>query len=162
MLNGRPCCLPVDDKGAVLLPSVVHYAPDGGVLVGTAAYELKTATLVTREVALPPSCHDALSVVYALRAIALKAGDRITLPVADSGRIYHVQFAVTGRETIRSGIGPTNAWRIVPTIQQGQGRAEDSGIVLWVSDDARRAPVRIRVDLAVGSFNLVLKQASDS
>jgi molecular chaperone HscA len=40
VVNGRPLCLPVDEEGGKLLPSVVHYAPDGGVVVGARARAL--------------------------------------------------------------------------------------------------------------------------
>ena len=40
VVNGLPVCLPVDEGGGKLLPSVVHYAADGGVLVGARARAL--------------------------------------------------------------------------------------------------------------------------
>jgi molecular chaperone HscA len=42
VVNGRPTCLPVDENGGVLLPSVVHYAADGAVVVGARARALAT------------------------------------------------------------------------------------------------------------------------
>jgi molecular chaperone HscA len=40
MINHRPKCLPADDGGSKLLPSVVHYAADGKVVVGRHAVSL--------------------------------------------------------------------------------------------------------------------------
>jgi molecular chaperone HscA len=37
VVNGVPRCLPVDEQGGTLLPSVVHYATEGGVVVGARA-----------------------------------------------------------------------------------------------------------------------------
>jgi molecular chaperone HscA len=37
VVRGKPECLPVEDDGALLLPSVVHYQKAGGVLVGKQA-----------------------------------------------------------------------------------------------------------------------------
>ncbi len=37
VIQGQPRCLPVDEGEALLLPSVVHYAKDGGVVVGARA-----------------------------------------------------------------------------------------------------------------------------
>jgi molecular chaperone HscA len=39
VVNGKPRCLPVDVGDAVLLPSVVHYHENGGVIVGRRALE---------------------------------------------------------------------------------------------------------------------------
>jgi molecular chaperone HscA len=38
--HGKPSCFVVDEEGSLLLPSVVHYAPDGSVIVGARARAL--------------------------------------------------------------------------------------------------------------------------
>ena len=40
VIQGRPRALPADEGGATLLPSVVHYAREGGVVVGRRAREI--------------------------------------------------------------------------------------------------------------------------
>ena len=40
VINGKPRCLAADEGGALLLPSVVHYGTDGGVVVGSRAQTL--------------------------------------------------------------------------------------------------------------------------
>ncbi|RJS19227.1 Fe-S protein assembly chaperone HscA [Corallococcus sp. H22C18031201] len=40
VVHGKPQCVPVDENASLLLPSVVSYAKDGGVLVGARAREL--------------------------------------------------------------------------------------------------------------------------
>src|SRR5262249_47355635 len=40
MIEGKPRAFPVDEGGSLLLPSVVHYAHDGSVIVGARAREL--------------------------------------------------------------------------------------------------------------------------
>ncbi|KFE67238.1 Fe-S protein assembly chaperone HscA [Hyalangium minutum] len=40
VIQGKPRCLSVDDGDAMLLPSVVHYAKEGGVVVGARARKL--------------------------------------------------------------------------------------------------------------------------
>ncbi|MDY7229674.1 Fe-S protein assembly chaperone HscA [Hyalangium rubrum] len=40
VIQGKPQCLAADDDDAMLLPSVVHYAQDGGVVVGARARKL--------------------------------------------------------------------------------------------------------------------------
>ncbi|SET60605.1 Fe-S protein assembly chaperone HscA [Stigmatella erecta] len=51
VVQGKPRCLPADEGEAMLLPSVVHYAKDGGVVVGARARKLApehpTDTLVS-------------------------------------------------------------------------------------------------------------------
>ncbi len=40
VIEGKPRCLPADEGDTLLLPSVVHYAQDGGVVVGARAKAL--------------------------------------------------------------------------------------------------------------------------
>jgi molecular chaperone HscA len=40
VVNGKPVCLPADEDDARLLPSVVHYSQEGGVVVGARAVTL--------------------------------------------------------------------------------------------------------------------------
>jgi molecular chaperone HscA len=40
VINGKPRALPADESGSLLLPSVVHYGKDGGVVVGSRALAL--------------------------------------------------------------------------------------------------------------------------
>jgi hypothetical protein len=123
-----------------------------------AEFEVRTATIVKNELALQPFTQDALSAVYVLRAIPLKAGAKLTMPVSDSGKTYNVQLTIEGRESVKTGIGTMMAWRVKP-ILLGQNSAEARDLSLWLSDDARRLPLKLQAELAVGSFNLVLRDA---
>ncbi len=42
VVNGKPLCLTADEDDALLLPSIVHYGQDGGVVVGRRAQALAT------------------------------------------------------------------------------------------------------------------------
>jgi hypothetical protein len=80
------------------------------------------------------------------------------MPVSDSGKTYNVQLTIEGRESVKTGIGTMMAWRVKP-ILLGQNSAEARDLSLWLSDDARRLPLKLQAELAVGSFNLVLRDA---
>jgi hypothetical protein len=121
-----------------------------------ADYEIRTATLVKAAVALPPYSQDPLSAVYVLRALPLKPGSRMTMPLCDSGSTYKVQVVVGGRESVKTGLGPIDALRIAPTIVDRRNRQVGAGLALWMSDDARHLPVKMQGSLTVGSFVLTL------
>lgn len=121
-----------------------------------AQYEVQTRTVVKKELAIAPFSQDALGAVYVLRAIPLKQGDKFSIPICDGGQSYKVQIAVGGLETVKTGIGEVRAWRITPALPSiDQARR----LTLWISDDARKLPVRMQAQLAVGSFDLTLKNA---
>ncbi len=121
-----------------------------------AEYEVQTKTNVKSTFDLPPYAQDILSAVYMMRVIPLKQGGQMTMPVADSGAVYSVRITVGAREQIKCGVGTLPAWKITPVITDVKGRQVGTGLALWVSDDARRLPVKLEAGLAVGRFVLTL------
>jgi len=125
----------------------------------TAKYEVQTATHVEKTLALPAFTQDALSTLYVLRSIPMKAGDRFNMPVTDAGDVYKVQMQVGAVEPIKTGMGTINALKVVPLITAAKG-APPRGLAMWISDDARRLPVRIEAQLPVGKFTVTLRKVS--
>ena len=101
---------------------------------------------------------DVLSAIYVLRAIPIKTGDRMTMPVSDNGANYKVQVDVGALERIRTGIGDMNAWKVTPSVFNAQGQPQGRNTVLWISEDPRRLPVKFQAVLPVGTFNLTLRE----
>ena len=126
----------------------------------SATYEVQTATLVKKPVSIAPFTQDALSAIYVLRAIPLKPGGSMAMPVSDSGKMYKVQVKVGSVEPVKTALGTINAVRVSPTITDMAGKPQNTrGLALWISDDARRLPVKMQAEVAVGSFNLTLREA---
>ena len=122
----------------------------------TARYEVQTRTLVKTDLKMPAYSQDPLGTIYVLRSIALKAGDRFSVPICDAGETYTVDISVSAPEPVTSGIGEVRAWKITPTLPKDKETGARA-LTLWISDDARRLPVRMRAQLAVGSFDLILR-----
>ena len=112
-----------------------------------------------KELAIPAYSQDGLAALYVLRAIALKPGDKFSMPICDAGETYTVQITVGDVETVKTGIGDVRAWKITPTVPAGKAGGA-TRLSLWLSDDARRLPVRMQAQLAVGSFDLTLKSSN--
>jgi hypothetical protein len=125
----------------------------------TVEFEMQTSTVFKKSVAVPPYAQDILSALFVIRALPLKTGAKITMPVSDSGDLYRVTIAVGGRELVRTGIGNVNALKLIPTIVDPDGQPAGRGVAIWVTDDGRRLPVKLQGELAVGSFVLVLRDA---
>lgn len=122
-----------------------------------ARFEMQTASKMQTDVAIPTTTQDALSVIYALRANFPQPGGRLAIPVTDGGRMYQAQFSVGARETIRLGSRDVGAFRVTPTVAGDKGDAIARGAAMWISDDARRLPLRIDVPLAIGRIVLSLR-----
>jgi hypothetical protein len=121
-------------------------------------YEMRTTSVFKQDIAVPAYTQDALSVIYVLRAIPLKPGASMTIPVSDSGTTYTARINVGQREMVKTGLGELPALRITPVVTDPQGKPIGRALTLWLSDDARRLPLKMAADLAVGSFNLTLRE----
>jgi hypothetical protein len=122
-----------------------------------AEYEVKTTTDVKTSVGLARHSQDALSALYALRAVPLKENSRLTMPVCDGGSMYRVQFMVGRTEPVKVGGSSIAAFRVTPTIADAKGAIVGRPMTLWISADARQLPLKLQADLAMGSINLVLR-----
>ena len=124
----------------------------------TAKYEVQTATHVERDLSLPGFTQDALSALYVLRSIPMKAGEKFNMPVTDAGDLYKVQMQVGAVEPVKTGIGTVNGLKIVPVVTMTKG-TPPRGLAVWLSDDPRRLPLKIEAQLAVGKFTVTLRSA---
>lgn len=122
-------------------------------------FEYKTDTTVKDDFTTSAVTQDALSAIYVLRAIPLKTGDRMTMPVTDNGINYKVQFDAGAPEKVRTPMGEQTALKIRLNVFDDKGRPVGKNVAIWMSEDARRLPVKLQADLPIGSFNLLLRDA---
>lgn len=104
------------------------------------------------------AAHDVVSGVYALRALPLVVGSQFEMTISDSGLIYEVPVRVTGREMQKTVLGKVMCIRIEPLLF-GKGRLiEQKGrMIIWMTDDERRIPIRGRIDSVYGKIEVRLK-----
>lgn len=124
-----------------------------------AQYEVKTRTQVSKDIPISAHAQDVLGALYVTRAIPFKAGDKFSIPICDGGETYKVDISVGGIETVRTALGDVRAWKLTPTLPATHS-AGARRLTVWLSEDARRIPVRMQAQLAVGSFDLTLASAS--
>jgi hypothetical protein len=122
-------------------------------------FEYEAAGKATDNFTVPPYVQDALSAIYVLRSVPVKAGDRMTMPVTDNGSNYKVQVDVAPSERLKTPFGEATAWKLRLGIFDATGKPQGRNIALWISDDARRLPMKMQADLPLGSFNLNLREA---
>lgn len=143
-----------DENGRKRMKSL-RFNPDGK----TALFEMQTSTTMRKDVSVPARAQDALSALFALRAMTLTSGMTLRMPVCISDAVYYMSATVGTREDVKTGIGTQPALRINPVMTDAAGKPVGRKLSLWLSDDAKRIPLRLQADLAVGSFNLILREA---
>lgn len=122
-------------------------------------FEYKSDTTAKDDFATSAVTQDALSAIYVLRAIPMKTGDRMTMPVTDNGINYKVQIEVGASEKVRTPMGELPATRVRLSVVDDKNQPVGKNIAIWMSADARHLPVKLQADLPVGSFNLLLRDA---
>lgn len=129
---------------------------------GTVDYEIRTASSAKTTVKVDATAQDPLGAIYVLRALPLKPGQApFTIPVTDSGKAYRLRVTVGGVEQVKTGIGTLPAIKLTLRATETNGKAaEASNLTLWLSNDARKLPLKFQAGLAVGSFQLTLARAS--
>jgi hypothetical protein len=107
--------------------------------------------------------NDMVSAIYAVRLRTLAVGDKFDLSVSDSGLVYKVPVSVTKRERLSTPTGKQWCMRLEPDLF-GPGRLiERKGkMILWVTDDERRVPVRADIDSEHGKVEIKLKSVVNS
>jgi hypothetical protein len=122
-----------------------------------AFFEQRTDTTVVGDFAVPPQTQDGLAAFYSLRARTFKAGDHLTIPVADSGALYTTTIDVGAPESVKVPFGEMSAWRLTLGIRDAANQPVWKDLMIWMSTDARHLPVKMQAALPLGSFVFTLR-----
>lgn len=108
-----------------------------------------------------PETHDLVSGLYSLRLLPLAVGKSFELSVSDSGLVYKIPVKVTARERQKSVLGNVWCFRVEPDVF-GPGRLieKKGSMIIWITDDARRLPIRSQINANIGRVEVKLKTAT--
>lgn len=106
--------------------------------------------------------HDMISGIYSLRMLPLAVGKTFNLTISDSGLVYKIPVKVTAREQQKSILGNVWCLRVEPDVFGRNRLIEKEGsMIIWMTDDARKIPVRSQVNSSIGRFEIRLKTAKN-
>ena len=106
--------------------------------------------------------HDLISGIYSLRMMPLAVGKSFQISVSDSGLVYEIPIRVTAREQQKTIFGKRWCFRIEPEVFGTNRLIEREGsMIIWITDDARRLPVRSQVNSPYGKIEIKLKSAKN-
>jgi hypothetical protein len=106
--------------------------------------------------------HDLISGLYSLRLMPLAVGKTFRMSVSDSGLVYSIPVRVTAREQQRTIFGKQWCFRVVPEVFGPNRLIEREGdLTIWITDDARRLPVRSVANTPYGKVDIRLKTAKN-
>jgi hypothetical protein len=112
---------------------------------------MRKGRVTERRHEVPRDVHDLASALLALRARALAPGSRLDLPVFSGNDLFTMRAEVEGIERVDTPAGSFDALRIKLRLGFTDKFKTDRDSHVWLTNDARRIPVKARADFAVGS-----------
>ena len=103
---------------------------------------------------------DIISCFYYFRLLPFEEGKTYDIPTQSGGKNYHLFVQVGGRERITVQAGTFECLKVKPLIQQGTVFRNNEDIDLWVTDDERHIPVKIKSGIVIGSIDVDLLDAT--
>jgi hypothetical protein len=121
----------------------------------TGRAEIEDVKVAQKAFDLQPCVLDVLSAFFVARMRGVPEKEPLRLPVFDNGKSYGLEVRFLGRERLDL---PPPLGKKVPTVVVEPVLAEGTGLFvkegrlkLWLTDDERRIPVRLRSKVAIGA-----------
>lgn len=111
-----------------------------------------------KEKSTPSWVQDVLSVIYFVRTQPLKEGDAVPVPISDAAEVYNIEVVVAGREEVKTRAGKFKAIQLNAKIFDGRYVRRNGEMLVWVTDDERRIPVRARIKFSGTTITVDLKR----
>lgn len=106
---------------------------------------------------------DLVTAIYTIRRLPLAVGKTFEITVSDSGLVYKIPVRVVAREQQKSILGQVWCFRVEPEVFGKNRLIENKGsMIIWMTDDARRLPVRSQINSNIGRFEVKLKKINDN
>jgi hypothetical protein len=113
------------------------------------------------EYEIPPFVHDIVSAFYYTRTLDFsetKIGDRIHLQNFYKDKVYNLDVKFRGRETIEVPAGKFDCIIVEPLVKEGGLFKHDGDIIIWLTDDDLKMPVKVRTKIVIGHVEAMLSQ----
>jgi hypothetical protein len=109
---------------------------------------------------MPIGSHDVISCFYFFRTMDMTVGSESSIRVsADDMKNYELKVNVLRKEHVQSLAGEFDCVVVQPHLAF-QGVFQQKGeVFIWLTDDERRIPVKVRSKIAIGSININLQDA---
>jgi hypothetical protein len=124
----------------------------------------KKAVVNAHEIDIPACVHDVLGGLYSLRTLNLPPGQSTQLPISDGKRSVMARIEAQQREDIKTPAGSFKTIRYEAFLFNDVLYRRYGHLHFWLTDDARKLPVQIRVRLqfTIGTITLQLEKEEKS
>lgn len=113
---------------------------------------------------VPDNVHDLISGYYFLRTIdfnKINTGQVIEVPAFYDDTVYNMKVRYRGKDVVKTKQGKINVIKLNPVLPPGNKMfKEEESIRIFVSDDGNKVPIKVEIDLWIGSMAMDIKQNS--
>ncbi|MGE5400039.1 MAG: DUF3108 domain-containing protein [Ignavibacteriales bacterium] len=108
---------------------------------------------------IPRYVNDIVSAFYLARTYnyaKMRSGDRIHLENFYNDKVYPLDVVYHGKERINVSAGTFDCFIVEPLVQEGGLFKSEGNILVWLSDDNLKIPVKVKTKVIVGSIDAEL------
>jgi hypothetical protein len=105
---------------------------------------------------IPKYVNDIVSAFFYARTLdysKLKVGDKIPLKNFYKDKVYDLDVVYHGKETIQVDAGKFDCIIVEPLVREGGLFKSEGSILVWLSDDELKIPVRVKTKVVVGAID---------
>ncbi len=102
---------------------------------------------------IPRYVHDIVSAFYYARTLNysnLKKGDKIKLQNFYRNKVYDLDVVYHGKETVTVPVGKFDCIIVEPLVQEGGLFKHEGNIIIWLTDDELKIPVKVKTKVIIG------------
>lgn len=140
-------------EGGYARHSLIRFDANGNVAHRYSHGKLRNAVII------PQGAFDPLSMLFLFRTKSLAPGMTLAAPVTDGGKSVTGTARVVRRETIKTKAGAFDTPLVEPDVRDiggGFRKSPHASPRVWITNDARRIPVRVESGVVVGYFSMEL------
>ncbi|HET56758.1 MAG TPA: DUF3108 domain-containing protein, partial [Ignavibacteria bacterium] len=105
---------------------------------------------------IPPNVNDILSAFYITRTFDfsdMKPGDRFHLENFYNDKVYPLDVIYLGKERITVEAGTFDCIMVEPLVVEGGLFKNEGNIIIWLTDDELKIPVKVKTKVLIGSID---------
>ena len=100
--------------------------------------------------------YDAYSSFFYLRTMKLEVGKSVFVNILDNKKLWNVEVQVLKKEKMNTILGVINTIQVRP-LMKSEGIFNRKGAIdIWLTDDDRHIPVKMKTKIAIGSITATL------
>lgn len=117
-------------------------------------------TITYKQMEIPACVHDVTSALLKLRQMKPEPGATIEIPVSDGKKLISARVDSLAREKVHTPAGQFDTIKYEAFLFNGQLYRRKGRLFVWLTDDAKRLPVQVRIQLPfyIGTVTLQLEK----